>query len=34
MAEEELTILKGQIWTTRVNLSLALGGHWDQEQEE
>jgi NodT family efflux transporter outer membrane factor (OMF) lipoprotein len=34
MAEEELTILKGQIWTTRVNLYLALGGHWDQEQQE
>ena len=35
MAEEELTILKGQIWTTRVNLYLALGGDWNyQEQPE
>ncbi len=25
-AEEELAVLKGQIWTTRVNLYLALGG--------
>jgi multidrug efflux system outer membrane protein len=29
IAEEELTILKGQIWTSRVNLYLALGGDWD-----
>ena len=34
MAEEELTVLKGQIWTTRVNLYLALGGDWNEEQEE
>ncbi len=35
MAEEELTILKGQIWTTRVNLFLALGGDWtDKEKDE
>ncbi len=33
IAEEELTILKGQIWTTRVNLYLALGGDWDYEKE-
>jgi len=35
IAQEQLTILKGQIWTTRVNLHLALGGDWDyQEQSE
>jgi len=28
IAEETLTILKGQIWATRVNLHLALGGDW------
>jgi multidrug efflux system outer membrane protein len=28
IAEEQLTLLKGQIWTTRVNLHLALGGNW------
>ena len=33
MSEEELTVLKGRIWTTRVNLFLALGGDWDQKQE-
>jgi outer membrane protein, multidrug efflux system len=27
-AEEELAVLKGRIWTTRVNLFLALGGDW------
>jgi NodT family efflux transporter outer membrane factor (OMF) lipoprotein len=27
-AEEQLTLLKGQVWTTRVNLYLALGGDW------
>ena len=32
-AEEQLTVLKGQIWATRVNLYLALGGDWiDQEK--
>ena len=31
MSEEELTILKGQLWTTRVNLFLALGGDWDYQ---
>jgi multidrug efflux system outer membrane protein len=31
-AEEQLTILKGQIWTARVNLYLALGGDWDDRQ--
>ena len=34
-AEEQLTVLKGQIWTTRVNLYLALGGDWiDRETKE
>ena len=28
ISEEQLTILKGQIWTTRINLHLALGGDW------
>lgn len=28
IAEESLVILKAQIWTTRVNLHLALGGDW------
>ncbi len=34
IAEEQLTILKGQIWTTRVNLYLALGGDWNEQEEE
>jgi NodT family efflux transporter outer membrane factor (OMF) lipoprotein len=35
ITEEQLTILRGQIWTTRVNLHLALGGDWnDQEQSD
>ena len=34
ISEEQLTILKGQIWTTRVNLYLALGGDWNNQQEE
>ena len=34
IAEEQLTILKGQIWTTRVNLYLALGGDWNNQEEE
>jgi len=34
MAEEELTVLKGQIWTTRVNLYLALGGDWGDQEEK
>jgi multidrug efflux system outer membrane protein len=33
IAEETLTILKGQIWTTRVNLFLALGGDWTDKEE-
>ena len=35
IAEELLVVLKAQIWTTRVNLHLALGGDWnDQEQSD
>jgi multidrug efflux system outer membrane protein len=34
IAEEQLTIIKGQIWTTRVNLYLALGGDWNKQEEE
>lgn len=34
IAEEQLAILKGQIWTTRVNLYLALGGDWIEREEE
>ncbi len=33
IAEEGLAILKGQIWTTRVNLFLALGGDWTDKEE-
>jgi NodT family efflux transporter outer membrane factor (OMF) lipoprotein len=34
-AEEQLILLKGQIWATRVNLYLALGGDWvDREKRE
>ena len=32
VAEEQLAILKGQIWITRVNLHLALGGDWDRSE--
>lgn len=35
ISEQEVTILKGQLWTNRVNLFLALGGDWNyQEQSE
>lgn len=34
MSEEELTVLKGQLWTTRVNLFLALGGDWDYNEQQ
>jgi outer membrane protein TolC len=34
MAEEDLTVLKGQIWITRVNLYLALGGDWNNQEKE
>jgi len=32
IAETELNVLKGQIWTNRVNLFLALGGDWSFEE--
>jgi multidrug efflux system outer membrane protein len=31
-SEQEVVILKGQIWTNRVNLFLALGGDWDYQE--
>jgi len=31
IAEELLVLLKAQIWTTRVNLHLALGGDWNEQ---
>ncbi len=31
IAEQEVIVLKGQIWTNRVNLFLALGGDWDYQ---
>ena len=34
VAEEQVAMLKGQIWTTRVNLFLALGGDWDYQEQE
>jgi outer membrane protein TolC len=30
-AEEQLAVLKGQVWVTRVNLHLALGGDWNRD---
>ena len=33
-AENALAVLKGQIWTTRVNLFLALGGDWVTEPQQ
>jgi multidrug efflux system outer membrane protein len=33
IAENELAILKGKIWTARVNLFLALGGDWTGQRE-
>jgi multidrug efflux system outer membrane protein len=33
IAEETLVILKAQIWTTRVNLHLALGGDWNEQEQ-
>jgi outer membrane protein TolC len=34
-AEEQVILLKGQIWTTRISLYLALGGGWiGQEKRE
>ena len=32
-AEEQLAVLKGQIWTSRVNLYLALGGDWNEQEK-
>ena len=32
ISEQEVAILKGRIWTNRVNLFLALGGDWDYEE--
>ena len=32
-SEEQLIILKGQIWSSRVNLHLALGGDWADRKE-
>ena len=32
IAEEQLAILKGQIWIARINLHLALGGDWARGQ--
>lgn len=33
LAETDLAVLKGQIWTTRVNLLLALGGDWSSQTD-
>jgi NodT family efflux transporter outer membrane factor (OMF) lipoprotein len=33
ISEEQLIVLKGQIWTTRVNLHLALGGDWNPQSQ-
>lgn len=33
LSEEEMAVLKGQLWTTRVNLFLALGGDWIAQPE-
>ncbi|HUW18508.1 MAG TPA: efflux transporter outer membrane subunit [Sedimentisphaerales bacterium] len=33
LAENELAILKGLIWTNRVNIHLALGGDWGTQEE-
>ncbi len=33
IAEELLVVLKAQIWTTRVNLHLALGGDWNEQEQ-
>ena len=33
ISEEQLIILKGQIWASRVNLHLALGGDWAEAQK-
>jgi len=33
VAEEQVAVLKGQIWITRVNLHLALGGDWSPQSQ-
>ncbi len=33
ISEEQIIVLKGQMWTTRVNLHLALGGDWDPQSQ-
>jgi outer membrane protein TolC len=33
LAEEQLAMLKGQIWIARVNLHLALGGDWGRRED-
>ena len=33
IAEVELTVLRGQLWITRVNLFLALGGDWNHNEQ-
>ena len=33
-AEDELAGLRGQIWTARVNLHLAIGGNWYEKEQE
>ncbi len=33
-AEDALAVLRGQIWTARVNLHLAIGGNWNQQEQE
>ena len=32
ISEQEVIVLKGHIWTNRVNLFLALGGDWDYQE--
>jgi multidrug efflux system outer membrane protein len=34
IAENELSLLKGQLWTARVDLLLALGGDWVTESQQ
>ncbi len=33
-AQEQVAILMGSIWTTRVNLHLALGGNWIEQEDD
>jgi len=32
LAEEQLAVLKGQLWTNRISLFLALGGDWTSQE--